>query len=55
MKKAIKLLLSILPISSISVLGVVSCSTTNLNAKQPDKKPGKPNENKTGKNYEKSN
>ncbi|ACU78331.1 LppA family lipoprotein [Mycoplasma mycoides] len=45
MKKAIKLLLSILPISSISVLGVVSCSTTNLNAKQPDKKPGKPNEN----------
>ncbi|QVK02818.1 LppA family lipoprotein [Mycoplasma mycoides] len=39
MKKATKLLLSILPISSISLLGVVSCSTTNSNAKQPDKIP----------------
>ncbi|KJQ45643.1 LppA family lipoprotein [Mycoplasma mycoides subsp. mycoides] len=44
MKKATKLLLSILPISSISFLSVVSCSTRNSNAKQPDKKPEKPNE-----------
>ncbi|QQY78266.1 LppA family lipoprotein [Mycoplasma mycoides subsp. capri] len=44
MKKATKLLLSILPISSISLLSVVSCSTTTPNAKQPDKKPEKPNE-----------
>ncbi|WP_017698157.1 LppA family lipoprotein [Mycoplasma mycoides] len=44
MKKATKLLLSILPISSISFLSVISCSTTNSNAKQPDKKPEKPNE-----------
>ncbi|MDP4040729.1 LppA family lipoprotein [Mycoplasma mycoides] len=43
MKKATKLLLSILPISSISLLSVVSCSTTNSNAKQPNKKPEKPN------------
>ncbi|PTD30970.1 LppA family lipoprotein [Mycoplasma leachii] len=45
MKKATKLLLSILPISSISFFSVVSCSTTNSNTKQPDKKPEKPNEN----------
>ncbi|ACU78867.1 mycoides cluster lipoprotein, LppA/P72 family [synthetic Mycoplasma mycoides JCVI-syn1.0] len=53
MKKAIKLLLSILPISSISVLGVVSCSTTNSSEKQPEKPnestpktPPKPDESK---------
>ncbi|WP_434343661.1 LppA family lipoprotein [Mycoplasma sp. 06067-C1-B144P-99-0482-3] len=45
MKKATKLLLSILPISSISFLSVISCSTTSSNTKQPDKKPEKPNEN----------
>ncbi|UZK64281.1 LppA family lipoprotein [Mycoplasma mycoides subsp. capri] len=45
MKKATKLLLSILPISSISFLSVISCSTTNSNAKQPDKKPEKLDEN----------
>ncbi|QVK08537.1 LppA family lipoprotein [Mycoplasma mycoides] len=39
MKKATKLLLSILPISSISVLSVVSCTTTNSDAKQPEKGP----------------
>ncbi|QVJ95509.1 LppA family lipoprotein [Mycoplasma mycoides] len=44
MKKATKLLLSVLPISSISFLSVISCSTTSSNAKQPDKKPEKPNE-----------
>ncbi|WP_017698159.1 LppA family lipoprotein [Mycoplasma mycoides] len=37
MKKATKLLLSILPISSISLLSVVSCSTTNSNNNKPDK------------------
>ncbi|QVK02817.1 LppA family lipoprotein [Mycoplasma mycoides] len=45
MKKATKLLLSVLPISSVSFLSVVSCSTTSSNAKEPDKKPEKPNEN----------
>ncbi|QVK05227.1 LppA family lipoprotein [Mycoplasma mycoides] len=37
MKKATKFLLSILPISSISFLSVVSCSTTNSSEKQPTK------------------
>ncbi|QVK06850.1 LppA family lipoprotein [Mycoplasma mycoides] len=41
MKKATKLLLSILPISSISVLSVVSCSIANPS----DKKPGEKSEN----------
>lgn len=45
MKKTTKLLLSILPISSISVLSMVSCSTISSNAKQPEKKPEKPSEN----------
>ncbi|CBW53742.1 Hypothetical protein, predicted lipoprotein [Mycoplasma mycoides subsp. capri LC str. 95010] len=39
MKITTKLLLSILPISSISLLSVVSCSTTSPNAKQPGKTP----------------
>ncbi|WFQ90612.1 LppA family lipoprotein [Mycoplasma feriruminatoris] len=38
MKKATKLLLSILPISSIGFLSVVSCSTKNANNKSPEHK-----------------
>ncbi|WP_434333602.1 LppA family lipoprotein [Mycoplasma capricolum subsp. capricolum] len=46
MKKATKLLLSILPISSISLLSLVSCSTTSSNNKKPE-------ENRTDKTPEK--
>ncbi|KEZ20238.1 LppA family lipoprotein [Mycoplasma capricolum] len=44
MKRKTKLLLSILPISSISLLSLVSCSTTSSNGKQPNEKPANPNE-----------
>ncbi|WP_347938336.1 LppA family lipoprotein [Mycoplasma feriruminatoris] len=71
MKKATKLLLSILPISSIGFLSVVSCSTTNNktpagkteipNSSTPENKPNQPNDksdesnNKTPDNQDKPN
>ncbi|EXU60034.1 LppA family lipoprotein [Mycoplasma mycoides] len=47
MKKATKLLLSILPISSISLLSVISCSTRNSNNMESDKTPKMPENDST--------
>ncbi|WFQ91433.1 LppA family lipoprotein [Mycoplasma feriruminatoris] len=49
MKKATKLLLSILPISSIGFLSVVSCSTNKPNSQKPNNQ-NKPNSNNTNTN-----